>query len=51
MTPQIKLLLAGLAGFAVAKFYYKRDTVVATTYGLAVISTVAILTAHKDEKS
>lgn len=49
MTPQIRLVLAGVAAFAVARFYYKKETGQSLLYGLATISTVAILTAHTDK--
>jgi hypothetical protein len=49
-TPQIKLVALGTAGFAVAKLYFKKDVMTAALAGLAVISAVAVLTAHDDKK-
>jgi hypothetical protein len=49
MTPQIKLVLFGVAAFAASKYYFKRDTGQSLLAGLAAISAVAVLTAHTDK--
>lgn len=44
MTPQTRLAIAGAVAFAVAKLYFKTDTIKAATIGLATVSALAIIT-------
>jgi len=48
MTPQMRLVAAGIVGGAIAKFWFKRDNQTAILFGFATISLVSILTIEKE---
>lgn len=48
MTPQLRLVAVGAAGFAFSKFYLGKETASAITFGLAALAIVAILTIEKE---
>lgn len=48
MTPQLKLVTAGAIAGLVAKFAFGKDNTTSLLFGLAAISTIAVLTAHTD---